>query len=153
MRAAGVGTALVAAVLLAVGCSSGGGSAASSPSPSGSAAICADVSALRASVSQLGHITPSSNALATLKTDLAQVKKNLATLRTDAGTEWKTQINDLGAALTKLQKTLTSLGSQSSAAAAAAAVSADLAGVTTAGSNLLRTASTRCPSASASSSA
>jgi hypothetical protein len=42
------------------------------------------------------------------------------------------------------------VNSQPSATAAAKAVSTDLAAVTTAGSNLLRAASTRCPEATAS---
>ena len=108
---------------------------------------------MRHSISQLGHLSFSSNALAKLKTDAANVKTNLDKLRTAAGTEWKTQINDLDAALSKLGKTLSSLSSQPSATAAAAAVSTDLAGVTSSASDLLRAASTRCPAASASPSA
>jgi hypothetical protein len=150
-----LGSAMLGAALLsAAGCSSGGGSAASSPSPSPSAAattaVCRDVAALRTSINELGHISASPNALGKLKTDVANVKANLAQLHSTAGTEWRAQINALNAALSKLQKTLANLGSQPSAPAAAKAVSTDLAAVTTAGSNLLRTASTRCPAASAS---
>ncbi len=156
MRAGLAGACLVAAaVLLGTGCSSGGSTAASSPSPSASAssAICPDVAALRQSISQLGHLGAGSDALAKLKTDVANVKTNLDHLRTTAGTEWKTQIDGLNAALTKLGKTLSTLGSQPSATAAAAAVSTDLAGVTTKASDLFRQASVRCPSASSSPSA
>jgi hypothetical protein len=155
MKAGLAGACLVTAVvLLGTGCSSGGSTAASSPSPtpssSASAAICPDVVALRQSITELGHLGAGSNALAKLKTDVANVKTNLDKLRTAAGTEWKTQINDLNAALSKLGKTLSSLGSQPSATAAAAAVSTDLAGVTIKASDLLRAASVRCPSASSS---
>ncbi len=154
MRAGLAGACFVAAIaLLGAGCSSGGGTTASSPSPSPSAAICSDVTAVRQSISQLGHLSFSSNALTKLKTDAANVKTNLDKLRTAAGTEWKTQINDLEAALSKLGKTLSSLSSQPSATAAAAAVSTDLAGVTSSASDLLHAASTRCPAASASPSA
>jgi hypothetical protein len=158
MRAGLAGAVLEAAVLLAAGCSSDGGFAASSPSPSpssavsatASTAVCHDVAALRASLNELAHISASPNALGKLKTDLANVKANLAQLHATAGNQWKSQIDQLNAALSKLQKTLASLGSQPSASAAAKAVSTDLAAVTTAGSNLLRTASVRCPEASAS---
>ncbi len=154
MRAGLAGACLVAAaVLLGAGCSSGGSTAASSPSPSPSSAICPDVAALRQSVTELGHLSPGSNALGKLKTDVANVKTNLEKLRTAAGTQWKTQINDLNAALATLGKTLSTLGSQPSATAAAAAVSTDLAKVTTSASDLLRTASVRCPSPSSSPSA
>jgi hypothetical protein len=158
MRAGLAGACLAAAVaLLGTGCSSGGGTAASSPSssPSSSAssAICPDVTALRQSITELGHLSAGSDALAKLQTDVANVKTSLDTLRTAAGAVWKTQINDLDAALSKLGKTLSSLGSQPSATAAAAAVSTGLAGVTSSASDLLRAASVRCPGAPASPSA
>ncbi len=162
MRAGPVAAALLSAVLLAAGCSSGGGSTASSPSatasspsassPSASSAasatVCPKVAALRSSLSELAHISFSSNALTKLKTDVGNVKDNLTALHETAGTEWSTQINALSAALSKLGKTLSNLGSQSSATAAAKAVSTDLAAVTAAGSNLLGAASVRCPAAS-----
>jgi hypothetical protein len=161
MRAGLAGAALLAAALLIGGCSSSGGNTASSPSPSASpsaspgasAAICHDVNALRASLTELSHISPGANALGKLKTDLTNVKTNLDTLRSTAGDQWKPQIDALTSALGKLQKTLANLGSQPSASAAAKAVSTDLAAVTTAGSNLLGTASIRCPAASSSPSA
>jgi hypothetical protein len=65
----------------------------------------------------------------------------------------ETRINDLNAALGTLGTTLSRLGSQPSATAAAAAVPTGLAGVTSSASDLLRAASVRCPSASASPSA
>jgi hypothetical protein len=154
MRAGLAGACLVASVaLLGTGCSSGGSAAGRSPSPSLSSAICPDVAAVRQSISQLGHLTAGSNALDKLKSDAANVKTSVDKLRTTSGTEWKTQINDLDAALGKLGKTLSSLASQPSVTAAAAAVSTDLAHVTTKASDLLRQASVRCPSASASPSA
>jgi hypothetical protein len=152
MRPGPVAAALLSAVLLVAGCSSGGGSAASSPSPTASSAasatICPKVAALRSSLSELAHISFSSNALTKLKTDVGNVKDNLTALHETAGTEWSSQINALSAALSKLGKTLSSLNSQSSATAAAKAVSTDLAAVTAAGSNLLAAASVRCPEAS-----
>ncbi|MDX6334072.1 MAG: hypothetical protein QOG05_1412 [Streptosporangiaceae bacterium] len=68
----------------------------------------------------------------------------------------ETRINDLNAALGTLGPlgtSLSRLGSQPSATAAAAAVPTGLAGVTSSASDLLRAASVRCPSASASPSA
>jgi hypothetical protein len=161
MRPGLVGAALLSAALLAAGCSSGGGSAASSASPAASsssaapsassaasATVCPKVAALRSSLSELAHISFSSNALTKLKTDLGNVKDSLTALHETAGTEWSAQITALQTALNKLGKTLSSLNSQSSATAAATAVSTDLAAVTAASSNLLAAASVRCPAAS-----
>ncbi len=96
-------------------------------------------------MAQVGHLSASGNALDKLKTDVTRVRADVARLRTDAGTEWKAQIDALNAALVKLQMTLKNIGSQPSATAAAAAVSTQLAAVTTKASDLLRTASERCP--------
>ena len=145
---------VVAAVLLGAGCSSGGdsggSSAASSPSPSPSSAVCPDVAALRSALAQVGHLTASGDALDKLKTDLTRVRADVTRLRTDAGGEWKTEIDALNSALVKLEMTLKNIGSQPSATAAAAAVSSQLAAVTTKASDLLRKASVRCPAGSAS---
>jgi hypothetical protein len=156
-----MGAALLSAALLVAGCSSGGGSAASSASPAtssssaapsassaASATVCPKVAALRSSLSELAHLSFSSNALAKLKTDVSNVKDSLTALHETAGTEWSAQISALSSALDKLGKTISNLGSQSSATAAAKAVSTDLAAVTAAGSNLLAAASVRCPEAS-----
>jgi hypothetical protein len=156
-----MGAALLSAALLVAGCSSGGGPAASSASPAASsssaapsassaasATVCPKVAALRSSLSELAHLSYSSNALAKLKTDLGNVRDSLTALHETAGTEWSSQISALSRALDKLGKTISNLGSQSSATAAAKAVSTDLAAVTAAGSNLLAAASVRCPEAS-----
>jgi hypothetical protein len=156
-----MGAALLSAALLVAGCSSGGGSAASSASPAtssssaapsassaASATVCPKVAALRSSLSELAHLSFSSNALAKLKTDVSNVKDSLTALHETAGTEWSAQISALSSALDKLGKTISNLGSQSSATAAAKAVSTDLAAVTAAGRNLLAAASVRCPEAS-----
>jgi hypothetical protein len=167
MRGGLASAVVLAGALLVAGCSSyggsGGGSPPSTPASSSatpattpataSAAVCHDVNALRTSLGELGNLTNSPNALTKLKTDLTKVKGNLVALRATAGTGWQTQINALTSALSKLQKTLGSLNSQPSVTAAAKAVSTDLAAVTTAGANLLRTASIRCPEASSSPSA
>ncbi|HEY9240715.1 MAG TPA: hypothetical protein VIP48_01945 [Streptosporangiaceae bacterium] len=155
--AAPIGAALLSAVLLAAGCSSGSGSGASpSPTPSATSAaasptatsvVCMNVAALRASLAELGHISVGPNALDKLKKDLTVVKDNLAAVKESAGTEWSAQIDGVQTALSKLQKTLSNLGSQPNAAAAAKAVSTDVAGLTRAGSNLLAAASERCPEA------
>jgi hypothetical protein len=164
----GLASAVVlAGALLVAGCSSNGnsgsGSSPSTPASSSaapattpataSAAVCHDVDALRTSLGELGNLTFGPNALNKLKADLTRVKKNMTALRATAGTEWRTQIDALSAALSKLQKTLGGLNSQPNATAAAKAVSTDLAAVTTAGANLLRTASIRCPEATSSPSA
>jgi hypothetical protein len=141
---------VTAAVLLGTGCSSGGSSAVSSPSPSPSSAVCPDVAALRSAMAQVGHLTASGDALDKLKTDLTRVRADVTRLRTDSGGEWKTEIDELNSALVKLEMTLKNIGSQPSATAAATAVSTQLAAVTTKASDLLRKASARCPGGSAS---
>lgn len=159
MRAGPVSAALLSVALLATGCSSGAGSGAS-PSPTvatssaaptassvASATVCPKVQALRASLADLAHLSFGPNALNKLKTDLGKVSDSLTALHDTAGTEWSSQITALQDALSKLGKTLSNLGSQPSATAAAKAVSADLAAVTAAGSNLLAAASVRCPEA------
>jgi hypothetical protein len=164
MRAGPLAAALLSAVLLAAGCSSGSGtgsgsgvtpspgvassSAAPSASSAASATVCPKVQALRTSLSDLAHLSFGPNALNKLKTDLGKVKDNLTALHETAGTEWSGQITALQSALSKLGKTLSNLGSQPSATAAAKAVSTDLAAVTAAGSNLLAATSIRCPEAS-----
>jgi prefoldin subunit 5 len=115
--------------------------------------VCPDVAALRSAMAQVGHLSASGDALDKLKTDVARVRADVTRLRTDAGGEWKAQIDALNSALVKLQMTLKNIGSQPSATAAAEAVSTQLAAVTTKASDLLRKASVRCPSASASPSA
>src|SRR5579872_4576754 len=104
MRAGPVAAALLSAVLLAAGCSSGGGSAASSPSPTASspsassaasATVCPKVAALRSSLSELAHLSFSSNALTKLKTDVSNVKASLTALHETAGNEWSSQISAL----------------------------------------------------------
>ena len=154
---------VAAAALLGAGCSSGGSSAgstpsggssaASTPSASPSSAVCSDVAALRSSMAQVGHLSATGNALGKLKTDLTQVRADVARLRTDAGAEWTAQIDELNSALVKLQMTLKNIGSQPSATAAAKAVSTQLAVVTTKAGDLLHKASAGCPAASASPSA
>jgi hypothetical protein len=159
MRPGLIGAALLSGALLVTGCSSGSGSGAgSSPAASpanatpsassaASAVICPEVSALRASLAELAHISFGANALDKLKTDLGHVKDSLVALHDTAGTEWSSQITALQDALSKLGQTLSHLGSQPNATAAAKAVSTDLAAVTAAGSNLLAAASVRCPEA------
>jgi hypothetical protein len=154
MRAGLAGACLVAAIaLLGTSCSSGGSTAASSPSPSPSSAVCPDVAALRSAMAQVGHLSASADALDKLKTDVTRVRADVARLRTDSGAEWKSEIDALNSALVKLQMTLKNIGSQPSVTAAATAVSAELAAITTKASDLLRKASVRCPSGSASPSA
>jgi chromosome segregation ATPase len=111
------------------------------------------VTALRAAMAEVGHLSFSGNALDKLKTDVTRVRADVARLRADAGTEWKTQTDALNSALARLQTTLKNLGQQPSATAAATAVSTELATVTTKAADLLHEASTRCPATSASPSA
>ena len=111
------------------------------------------MAALRSAVAQVGHLSVSSNALDKLKTDVTQIRADVARLHADAGDEWKAQIDALNSALVKLEMTLKNISHQPSATAAAAAVSTQLAAVTTKAGDLLHTASTRCPAPSATPSA
>src|ERR1700722_3238194 len=101
MRSGLAGVVLVvAAVLLGAGCSSGGSSSGSS---SGSSAAS----------------SPSPSPSSAVCTDVAPV-------RTDAGGEWKAEIDELSSALATLQTTLKNISSQPSPTAAAKAVSTQL---------------------------
>ena len=159
--------------LLVVACGSSGGTPSSStpaaPSssapaaPSSSApaspatsplnaAACADAAALRASLDKLKHVKVGKGTVNEIKADLKDVQTNLTALVNDAVGQWQAQINALKSALANLQTAVKTLAANFSASAVSGVVTA-IGGVSTAGQNLLAVVSTRCPSASPTSSA
>lgn len=122
-------------------------SASSQPeSPQATSALCEDVAALRTSVANLTDISVSRGAASKLAADAKDVKAKLTSLAHAAGTQWSAQIGALTSALSSLQTAITGLGSGGSITSVVSA----LGKVRTASSDLLATAGTRCPSASAS---
>jgi hypothetical protein len=141
--------------LLVAGCGSSGDSgsspsaapASSTPAPSAAAsptsALCGDVAALRASLQQLGQVKVGKGAASTLAPDVQNVKTNLTTLISSAGSEWTSQTGALQTAIDGLGSAVTSLRSQPSLTAVATVKTA-LGSVATAGRNLSDAAKTRC---------
>lgn len=111
-----------------------------------SSALCEDVAALRTSVANLTDISVSRGAASKLAADAKEVQAKLTSLAHAAGTQWSAQIGTLTSALSSLQTAITGLGSGGSITSVVSA----LGKVRTASSDLLATAGTRCPSASAS---
>jgi hypothetical protein len=159
--------------LLVVACGSSGGTPSSSapaaPSssapaaPSSSApaspatsplnaAACADAAALHASLDKLKQVKVGKGTVSEIKADLKDVETNLTALVNDAVGQWQAQINALKSALANLQTAVKTLAANFSASAVSGVVTA-IGGVSTAGQNLLAVVSTRCPSASPTSSA
>jgi len=161
------GILLSGLVLLAAACGSGGsasgtqasvGSASSSaaaPSASASttsvsAALCSDVAALRGSLQELTSIRPSAGAVTELRAAVQNVQTNLSSLASAAGALWSGQVQNLGAALTKLQSAVSTLATQRNASSVSGVVTT-VGGVSAAARQLLDAASPSCPSPSASS--
>jgi hypothetical protein len=152
--------AIAGIVAATCACGSGGTATGSAPSsaaaaspatsqpesPQATSALCQDVAALRTSLANLTDISVSRGAASKLAADAKDVKTNLTSLAHAAGTQWSTQIGALTSALSSLQTAITGLGSGGSVTSVASA----LGKVRTASSDLLATAGTRCPSASAS---
>ncbi len=126
-------------------------SAAASAAPSPTSVLCQDVTALRASLSNLTHIHVTKGAADEIKSDLADVKTKLTALTTNAQGQWQSQTSDLKAALGKLQTATSDLAANPSVSTVSGVVTA-LGGVTTAASKLLAATSTDCSSASVSAS-
>ncbi len=148
---------------LLAGCGSGGASSGSSPSAAASAspsaaaspsssALCADATALRASLDQLRHVNVQPGAVNEITSDLNNVRAALTTLVTNAHGRWQAQTSALSAALDTLKTAVSSLGASPGVSTVSGVVSA-LGQVNTAAQNLLAAVNTDCPSASSSSSA
>ena len=133
------------------GTSSAATSSSASSSPS-SSVLCADVTALRASLDQLVHVKVQSGAANEITSDIQNVKAALTKLVNDARGQWQAQTSALSAALGTLKTAAGSLAASPSASTVSA-VAAALGQVKTAAQDLLAAASTDCPSASPSASA
>jgi len=148
---------------LLAGCASSstspGGTASAAPSSSSPAAaspsssvLCADVTALRASLNQLTHVTVQAGVADEITSDLQNVKAALTKLVNDAHGRWQEQTSALSAALATLQTAVGSLRA-SPGVSSVSAVTAALGQVRKAAQDLLAAAGRECPSASPSSSA
>ena len=122
----------------------------SSPSASGSAALCSDVAALRGSLQELTSIRPRASTVAELRTAVQNVQSNLSDLSSAAGTLWSAQVQNLRSALTNLQSGVSTLATERNASSVSGVVTA-VGGVSAAARQLLDAASPSCPSPSASS--
>ena len=122
----------------------------SSPSASGSAALCSDVAALRGSLQELTSIRPSASTVTELRSAVQNVQTNLAALTSAAGAVWNGQVQNLRFALIKLQSVVSTFAAQRNASSVSGVVTA-LGGVSAAARQLLDAASPSCPSPSASS--
>jgi hypothetical protein len=145
----------IGTALLVAGCGSSSSSAsapsaapasstrAPSAAASPSSAICDDAAALRTSLQQLGQVKVGKGAASTLAPDMLNVKTNLTTLISSAGSEWTSQTGALKTAIDGLGTAVTSLRSQPSLSAVTTVQTA-LGGVTTAARNLNDAAKVRC---------
>jgi len=113
--------------------------------------VCQDAAALRASIGTLTHVTVGQGMGDEIKSDLADVKSKLNTLRTQAHGEWQSQTSALSASLDKLQTAVSNLTSNPSASSVSATVSA-LRDVSAAAGSLFTAIGTKCPDVTASAS-
>jgi hypothetical protein len=123
-------------------------SAAASPS---SSVLCADATALRASLDKLRHVNVQPGAASEIISDLNNVKAALTTLVNHARGQWQTQTSALSTALGTLRTAASSLAASPGVSTVSGVVAA-LGQVNTAAQNLLAAVNTDCPSASPSSS-
>jgi len=149
---------------LLAGCGSGGAASGSSPSAAApatssssaaspsSSALCADTTALRASLDQLRRVNVQPGAVSQITANLNDVKAALTKLVNDAHGQFQTQTSALSAALDTLKTAVSSLGASPGVSTVSGVVSA-LGQVNTAAQNLLAAVNTDCPSASSSPSA
>ena len=154
----------VCGLALLAGCGSGGATSGSSPSAAApatssssaaspsSSALCADATALRASLDQLRRVNVQPGAVSQITANLNDVKAALTKLVNDARGQFQTQTSALSAALDTLKTAVSSLGASPGVSTVSGVVSA-LGQVNTAGQHLLAAVDTDCPSASPSSSA
>jgi hypothetical protein len=146
--------------LLMAGCGSGGASSGSTPSGPASSSttaspaasppnsvLCADATALRASLDKLRHVQVGAGTVAEITADLNEVKAAVMTFADDARGQWQGQTSALNSALAKLKTAASNLAANPGVSTVSGAVAA-LGDVNTAAQNLLAAVNTRCPSAS-----
>jgi uncharacterized phage infection (PIP) family protein YhgE len=156
------GVAIVCAVavvcgltLLAAGCGSSGTAPGSTPAAASSSAtaspansaLCADATALRASLDKLRHVSVGAGTVNEITADLSEVKTALTSLVNDAHGQWQAQTSALSSALAKLATAVSDLAAHPGASTVSGVVAA-LGDINTAAQNLLAAVNTSCPSAS-----
>ena len=114
--------------------------------------MCADATALRASLDQLRRVNVQPGAVSQITANLNDVKAALTKLVNDARGQFQTQTSALSAALDTLKTAVSSLGASPGVSTVSGVVSG-LGQVNTAAQNLLAAVNTDCPSASSSPSA
>ena len=147
--------------LLMAGCGSGGASSGSTPSGAASSSatasppdsvLCADATALRASLDKLRHVQVGPGPVAEIMADLNEVKAAVTTFVDNARGQWQAQTSALNSALAKLKTAASNLAANPGVSTVSGAVAA-LGDVNTAAQNLLAAVNTRCPAASSTPSA
>lgn len=102
---------LCGGTMLISACSSGGSTTASAlsagtGSPAGQAKVnCATVDSLRGSLQSLSRTSVSPNSTATLTTDLTNIQKQSAALKTQAGGRYSGLAGELGTSVNQISKT------------------------------------------------
>jgi hypothetical protein len=145
--------------LAAAGCHSGGsaspgatpgsaapGSASAAPSASTDAALCADATALQASLEKLRHVKVTGGTAA-ITADINQVMANLNALINEAHGQYQAQTSALNSELATLRTAVGNLQAKPGASEVLA-VAAAIAHVATTAQNLLSQVQSRCRSVS-----
>ena len=122
--------------------SSGGGSSAS-PSGGATPAVCADLSALRASADKIKASKGGQGSLNTLTTELNAMQATVKKLSDDAATQYSAQVDAIQAAGSQLDASLRK-ASGSPSATTLAAVGADVRGLGVAVRNLTTAVGNTC---------
>ncbi len=137
MQCSALGRRLTAACVvtaaLLTGCSSG----------SSKPAVCSDIENLKAAVQDLGNVNVAQNGVSAVSDQLTKIRQQLQTLQKDAKGQYATEVNDLSAALQRLQSSLDT-AKASPSAAALATVASSAGNVLTAGKNLATALSNTC---------
>ncbi len=115
-----------------------------SPTP---AAICADATAFRASITALTNIKLLEVGTSGVQAALADVKSSAEALLISGKDLVAQPVANLMAAVTALQATLTGLGDQPSLGASAVAIKTAVAGIKTAADEVVAALNTTCPAA------
>ncbi len=132
-------------------CSSGYGTSGSTHSaaprttgPTANAATCKHVNSLHASLEDITHVQLNASAEKQIRTDVSNIKTQLAALKGSASGNMSTQINQLSAAADKVTKAGGNFTKNPSAAQVQAVVSA-LGGLKTTAKSTVADLQARCP--------
>jgi hypothetical protein len=117
--------------------------AKASPTPAGKATVCARALAVQNSLGAL--TTQDYTETGSAKRAVAQVQKNLRSLRAAASAEWEKQVSALSSAVAKLGKAIDNLQGQDTTAEAWQALGAAADGVGTSADDLRQSLASTCP--------